>query len=109
MISNYTFADLIKKPLTERQFEILQLVASTYSKKEIAKIMTISEKTVEGHIDCITERIKTDWTPATSTKMQRLTLIWEYHKTEIADFSNVELLPLDELLNRISQQIGIKK
>lgn len=100
MIDAYSFKDLVKGALTERQFEVLQLVGATFSKKEISKILVISVNTVEGHIDNISDKLKTDWTPATTQKLQRLTLIWEHYGKEIAEFSNIKLLTLEELLKK---------
>jgi len=104
MINNFTFEQLVLAPLTERQIEVLQLIAATYSKREVAKILVISKKTVDGHIDHILEKVKIDWTSEPTPRIQRLTLIWERFKKNITDFSKVELTTLDELLTKKGYQ-----
>lgn len=39
--------------LTQREFQILELVAQGYSAKEVAQAIHIAPRTVEGHIDTI--------------------------------------------------------
>lgn len=87
MIENFTFEQLIKKPLTEKQIEVLHLISQTYSKQEIAQKLVISKRTVKRHIDNLSEKIYTNWTSSTETKMQRLGLVWQKHKSEIIELS----------------------
>lgn len=105
MINNYTFADLVKESLTEREIEVLQLLANTFSKKEISNILIISTNTVDSHLEKISQKIKTDWTPSTTTKIQRLGKVWDIYKEEITKISGVALKTLDELL----KEKGFKK
>jgi DNA-binding NarL/FixJ family response regulator len=43
--------------LSERQVEVLRLIAGGYSMKQIAGLLTISEKTVDNHIQHIYNKI----------------------------------------------------
>lgn len=87
MISNFTFSQIVLTALTEREIEILHLYAVGYSKKEIAKILTLSIKTIDRHLDNIGEKINTKWTPATSPRAVRLSIVWHEHKDNIINFS----------------------
>jgi len=49
--------DFTEAPLTEREREVLRLIAAGYSAKEIAIRLEIAPRTVAGHIDHI--RLKT--------------------------------------------------
>jgi len=44
--------------LTEREIEILALVAKGLTNKEVGKNLTISDRTVQGHIACIFEKLQ---------------------------------------------------
>jgi two-component system, NarL family, response regulator LiaR len=43
--------------LTERENEVLRLVAKGHSNKEIASLLTIGEKTVKAHVSSILEKL----------------------------------------------------
>jgi DNA-binding NarL/FixJ family response regulator len=45
------------EPLTQRQREVLQLIAEGYTSREIAQVLHISQKTVESHRQAIMERL----------------------------------------------------
>jgi DNA-binding CsgD family transcriptional regulator len=40
---------MVKSPLTDREMEILQLICSEFSLKDIASKLSLSEKTVQTH------------------------------------------------------------
>jgi len=44
--------------LTQREFQILELVAQGYSAKEVAQEINIAPRTVEGHIDTIKLKLR---------------------------------------------------
>ncbi len=60
------------KTLSEREIEVLQLVADGKSNKEIASILTISEKTVKAHLRSIFRKLEVgDRAQAVATAMRR--------------------------------------
>lgn len=44
--------------LTQREFQVLELVAQGYSAKEVAQEIHIAPRTVEGHIDTIKLKLR---------------------------------------------------
>lgn len=48
-IKKTTYASTEEEPITERERQILQLIAEGHSNKEIAKILSLSVRTVETH------------------------------------------------------------
>jgi DNA-binding NarL/FixJ family response regulator len=50
-------ADLAEDPLTPRESEIVKLVAESYTTREIADLLVISEKTVERHRSNVLEKL----------------------------------------------------
>jgi DNA-binding NarL/FixJ family response regulator len=44
-------------PLTPREVEIVQLIAESHTSRDIAELLTISEKTVERHRANILEKL----------------------------------------------------
>jgi DNA-binding CsgD family transcriptional regulator len=44
--------------LTQREFQVLELVAQGYSAKEVAQEINIAPRTVEGHIDTIKLKLR---------------------------------------------------
>jgi DNA-binding CsgD family transcriptional regulator len=44
--------------LTQREFQILELVAQGFSAKEVAQKICIAPRTVEGHIDTIKLKLR---------------------------------------------------
>jgi DNA-binding NarL/FixJ family response regulator len=46
-----------RDPLTPRETEVIKLVAESYTNREIAETLVISEKTVEGHRSNILEKL----------------------------------------------------
>ena len=52
-----TQQDLTKEPLTEREFDVLRLIARGYCNKEIALKLTVSELTVRTHVSNILSKL----------------------------------------------------
>ena len=52
-----THQDLTKKPLTEREFDVLRLIAQGCCNKEIALNLTVSELTVRTHVSNILSKL----------------------------------------------------
>ncbi|MBP6786359.1 MAG: response regulator transcription factor [Candidatus Promineofilum sp.] len=46
-----------EEPLTEREMEVLQLVAKGYSNEEIGEALVVSERTARGHVSSILSKL----------------------------------------------------
>lgn len=49
--------ELRKEPLTKRELEVVKLIAESHTGREIAELLTISEKTVERHRSNVLEKL----------------------------------------------------
>jgi len=49
--------DRVTEPLTERETEVLQLLAKGQSNKEIAQTLTIADQTVKTHVSHILDKL----------------------------------------------------
>ena len=54
-----TFADPLIEPLSERELDILRLIAGGYSNKEIADMVFLAEGTVKNHVSSILAKLHT--------------------------------------------------
>lgn len=54
---NFSFDYTNSRNLSERQLEILSLASQGYSNKEIANILSLSEKTIKTHLHTIFEKL----------------------------------------------------
>ena len=57
MLSNALEGEQLRDPLTPRETEVIKLIAESYTNRQIAEALVISEKTVERHRANILEKL----------------------------------------------------
>ena len=57
MLSDALEGEQLRDPLTPRETEVIKLIAESYTNRQIAEALVISEKTVERHRANILEKL----------------------------------------------------
>jgi LuxR family maltose regulon positive regulatory protein len=63
---------ILPNPLTPRETDLIKLVSEGCANKEIARLMTISENTVETHLKRINQKLETSNRTQAATKAREL-------------------------------------
>ncbi len=89
--------DVTISKLTQRQVEVLELVAQAYTNEEIANKLFITRDTVKTHLKSIYRRFDFSYCNNTSSVFRlRIALLWLQHKSRILGLDNHEILECNQ-------------
>lgn len=91
---NYNIAikNVTISKLTQRQIEVLELIAKAYTNEEIAKILNISEFTVKMHIKAIYRCFDFSYCKNNASVFRlKIALLWLKYRNEICNLEKRDI------------------
>jgi len=89
-LESKTIDKILTKNLTRREVEILSLYASGSTFKEISKILTISVRTAQNHINNIFSKIDLEKTASRKTTLCLFYSLFRKEITKMGGFKNAK-------------------